>query len=501
MSEVERLARGVLLVGFDGISLDGDVARHFERAQFAGYVLFARNAGTLAGVRSLTDCLRCLHGVPPVLAVDQEGGRVARLHEGIETIPPMMALGAASDPILARDAGQQTGFDLRRAGFTVNFAPVIDLAREKCDTAIGTRSFGSDLARTVLLARAFASGLEDQGIIATFKHFPGHGSTAADSHLGLPEVDLDERTFRERDLAAFAAVAESASAIMAAHIVARAFDDRSAATLSQALLVRVLREDFRFQGVCFTDCMQMDAIAQTIGTVPGIVAAIAAGADCALVSHDFEVAVEAADAIVRAVEKGALPYARLAQAFGRIAALRERSAPPLDLDAAHLHRGIGRRIARNAITVIRGIAHADPTASIVLSFESATSEGAAGLHEHHARLDAQAPALATLVAPLAPTDSERDQALAAIALSGRRPILLLRRAHVYPEQARTAADTIARFPDAVVVSTREPYDCALFPQARHLIAAYGDDDASMGGIADVLFGNAVATGTLPVRIA
>jgi beta-N-acetylhexosaminidase len=442
--------------------------------------------------------LRALHDVPPLIAIDQEGGRVMRIREGVEEMPPMMALGAIGDAILAGRAGEQMGFDLRRCGCTLDFSPVLDLALDPRNTVIGTRSFGSDPQRVGLLGRRFAEGLERAGIAATYKHFPGHGATFEDSHLQLPRVTADLATLRTRDMLPFALCAPDASAIMTAHIVMDAIDGRNPATLSRRVLTDVLRGELHFAGVCFTDCMQMDAVAKDPGTAQGIASAIAAGADCATVSHDPELALAGARCIVRDVSRGVLSLERLQEAFARVTALRRRGAPPPPLDAPSPHPGIGRAIARAAVTLLRGVAHADPTAAIAVSFEGVTVEGVVGRHEVHPSLQTEAPALAELRASLAPDPAESASLLEGVAASGRRPIVLMRRAHMFPEQLGAVRALIDRFPDALVVSVREPYDCALVPQARHLVAAYGDDAASIGGLADTLFGTASANGMLPV---
>ncbi|HEY6325657.1 MAG TPA: glycoside hydrolase family 3 N-terminal domain-containing protein, partial [Candidatus Cybelea sp.] len=146
MTDTAELARGVVMAGIAGARLDGDFPR------FGGYLLFARDA-TLAEVRALTDELRARDG-DPLIAIDQEGGRVVRLGEGVEPMPPMMALGAADDLELTRRAGEQTAFDLRRAGCTLDFAPVLDLALDPRNTVIGTRSFGADPRRVAGLGAA-----------------------------------------------------------------------------------------------------------------------------------------------------------------------------------------------------------------------------------------------------------------------------------------------------------------------------------------------------------
>src|SRR5262249_41210853 len=154
-------------------------------------------------------------------------------------------------------------------------------------------------------------GLQRGGIAGTLKHFPGHGDTSADSHLELPVIHADDVTLRKRDLAPFQALAPEAASIMAAHVIAEAFDSALPAPLSPRLLTELLREEWHYAGVCFTDCMQMSAIANGIGTVDGVAAAIAAGADCAIVSHDLELAEAAAERLASEVEAGRIPHERL----------------------------------------------------------------------------------------------------------------------------------------------------------------------------------------------
>src|SRR5580692_9686849 len=195
VSEVAEKARGIILTGLTDLPTSRD---HID---FAGYVLFSRNGSSVAQLRFFSDMLRaeCL-GPPPIIAIDQEGGRVVRLHEGVEAIPSMMAVGAAGDLELAERAGEQTAFDLRRAGCTMDFAPVLDLALDSRNTVIGTRSFGVEPTQVAALGSAFGRGLNRGGILPCYKHFPGHGATAIDSHQALPIVDADETLLRERDL-------------------------------------------------------------------------------------------------------------------------------------------------------------------------------------------------------------------------------------------------------------------------------------------------------------
>jgi beta-N-acetylhexosaminidase len=480
VTSTRDLARGVVVAGIAGARLDGDFPR------FGGYLLFAHGA-TLAEIRALTDELRSRDG-EPLVAIDQEGGRVARLRESVEPMPPMMALGAADDLELARRAGEQTAFDLRRAGCTLDFAPVLDLALDSRNTVIGTRSFGADPRRVAALGAAFGRGLHDGGILPCYKHFPGHGATAVDSHEALPVIEAGEALLRERDLVPFAAVAPHAPAMMSAHVLARGFDAQYPATLSQRIAAALLREELGFRGALVTDCLEMNAVAPR-GAAANAVEALAAGADVLVFSHDVVAANEAVEAIAAAVDAGRLTPARLEEAYTRVQTLRHAGAAPLPLDAFPPHPGVGREIARRAVTLLRGIAHADPLASTAVSFGGTA-----------ATLDREAPAMETLDAPIAPGEADVRAILDALAHSQRRSILLARRAHLHPEQAAAIGAILDRYPDALVVSLLEPFDVGLFPSARHLVAAYGDDPASIGGLADVIFGGSLPTGQLPVSV-
>ncbi|MBV9233460.1 MAG: hypothetical protein JO030_05405 [Candidatus Eremiobacteraeota bacterium] len=482
MTDYLQLARDCIATGFHGSEIDPALPR------FGGYVFFAENGTSPQELRALTDALRVREErtLPPVLAIDQEGGRVARLRDGVEPMPPLMALGAAGNIDLARRAGEQIAFDLRRAGCTLDFAPVLDLAVNAKNTVIGTRSFGDDSQRVAELGAALARGLRDGGVLPCYKHFPGHGATAVDSHDELPAIDSTRASLRAADMVPFAAVAPEAVAIMTGHLLVRAIDSQRPATLSARIATRLLRDELGFAGALVSDCLEMRALPGAASPQTAILA-LSAGVDLLLFSHDTDAAYAAATAIAQAVESGALPLQRLETARRRVERLRAHASPPLDLDAFPPHPMVGREVARSAVTLIRGVPRADPVASVAIAF------GANGTRLRH-----EAPALREASLPLEP---HRDQIRALLDdLEGwqRRPLLLAQRAHLYEAQAAAIADVIARYPDALVVSTAEPFDLPLFPRARHLLACYGNDAASLGGLADVLFGGAMPSGQLPV---
>jgi beta-N-acetylhexosaminidase len=475
------LARGVIMAGISGTAFDPSLPR------FGGYLLFADDRATVGEIRALTDALRRRDDdLPPVIAIDQEGGSVARLRRDVEPIPPMMALGAADDIVLAERAGEQTAFDLRRAGCTLDFAPVLDLALESENSVIGTRSFGSDPQRVAAMGEAFARGLRRADVLPCYKHFPGHGATTLDSHQTLPLIETDERTLRARDLVPFAAVARGAAAMMSAHVRVPALDPDRPATLSRRIASDLLRAELGFRGAFVTDCLEMNAVAAD-GSVESAVAALASGADLLVFSHDPALAVASAEAIATAVNERRIPRERLEEAHARVVNLRKAGPLPLPLEAFPPHPGVGREIGRRAVTLLRGVPHADPLSSIAVCFGAQAP-----------MLAREAPALEELRVSLDPPAPETQAILTQLAQSERRPLVLAQRPHRHRAQAEAIARVLEGYPDTLLVLVFEPFGVPLFINARHLLAIYGDDVSSIGGLADVIFGSAMPTGRLPI---
>jgi beta-N-acetylhexosaminidase len=504
---VAALARSIVAVGFDGATVAEAPLDALRELAPGAIVLFGRNVGSADAVRELVAALRGIGELPPLIAVDQEGGRVARIGEPVAQLPSAMAVGAAGDIGACQKLGVLLGRDLARLGVSVDFAPVADCALEPANTVIGTRSYGSDPVRVGRFASAFARGLETGGVAAAVKHFPGHGSTDVDSHLALPHVTIDEATLRARDLVPFAAAisGDAVQLVMVSHVVVEALDREHPASLSPRILTTLLRNELGFDGVAVTDCLQMDAIARDPGTVAGAVAAFAAGADLVLISHSIELARAAADAIAAAVEAGTIPRARLDDAVRRVHALRERYAT-LRPYGGGLDDTLPQTIAAAAVTVVRGaIRLHDDKPVTVISFEGAAFDGAGGV-----RVDR--PSLSTALrarrwksevmrVALDPDEDDIDLLLAHLpALGDRNFVLTVRRAHLHAAQRVAVERILAVVPRAFVISVNEPFDALLWPQAQTVACIYGDDATAFAGCADVLSGRASATGVLPVAL-
>ena len=470
-------------------------------------VLFGRNVGAPDALRALIAELRAIEEPAPLIAVDQEGGRVARIGAPVAQLPSAMAVGATRDVDACERLGTLLGRDLAQLGISADFAPVADCALDADNTVIGTRAYGSDPLLVGRFAGAFARGLEAGGVAATLKHFPGHGATAVDSHYGLPRVTVDEATFRSRDLLPFAAAisGDAAQIVMAAHVVVEALDAQRPASLSPRILTGLLRDELGYSGVTCTDCLQMDAIAHAPGTVAGALAALTAGADLLLISHSLELARAAAAAIAAAVDAGTIPHERLLEAAGRVRALRERYAVPRPYGGA-LDATLPLDVARGAVTVLRGVLRLrDEHAVTVISFEGATADGADDVRAERLSLSAALRARRwkseIMRVALDPDADDVDLLLGHLpSLGDRNFVVVTRRAHRHPAQRAAVERILALIPAAAIVSAAEPYDAALWPQASTVACIYGDDPLAFEACADVLSGRANAAGTLPVTL-
>jgi len=278
--------------GLSGTALTASERALFREAEPAGYVLFARNCSDPDQLRALTASLRDLAGRDVIVAVDQEGGRVARLGPPHWPSFPAAAAFAAlysKAPMTAIEAArlnaEAIGIMLRDAGITMNFAPVLDLAHEGAHEIVGDRSFGSEPMQAAALGRAVLDGLAAAGIAGCIKHLPGHGRCLVDSHCELPTVEASREEL-EADFAPFRSLADRSPAAMVAHVVYSALDPHRPASASPSVIGDTIRSDIGFDGLLLSDDIAMGAL--TGGSAERARAAVAAGCDLALhCSGDF----------------------------------------------------------------------------------------------------------------------------------------------------------------------------------------------------------------------
>ena len=365
---IEQKVGQLIVVGFEGTRINADIKSNISQHFVGGVTLFARNIQSPRQLARLTTDLQKLtqeteHRIPLFIATDQEGGWVARLKTGATVLPGNMALGAAGSAELAEQAGKITAIELAAVGINLNFAPVMDVNNNPRNPVIDRRSFGEGPDLVSRLGSAYIKGLQQNGVLATTKHFPGHGDTTVDSHTDLPTVSHDVERIRAIELKPFrAAIEANVAAIMTAHIVYSALDADRPATLSQRILTTLLRGELGFDGLIITDDMEMKAIDRRYRTGEAVVMAIAAGADMVLTLWTYQNQLEVFDALVSAVKSGRISEDRINQSVERILKYKtafgvfdSEDATPLkaiELVGSAPHRRIAATIADQAITVV-----------------------------------------------------------------------------------------------------------------------------------------------------
>ncbi|WP_078550157.1 beta-N-acetylhexosaminidase [Litchfieldia alkalitelluris] len=297
-----------------------------------GIILFGRNIGTPEDILKLNTRLQLEaklagHDQPLLICIDQENGVVRRLGEGTTVFPGAMLLGATGNPEFAYDMGLATGKELKALGINWNLAPVVDVNNNPNNPVIGVRSFGEHPFQVAEFGKAAMKGMQAAGIITSLKHFPGHGDTNLDSHLELPTINHSMERLEEVELLPFKdCIKEGADTVMSAHVYFPAIEKKQGvpATMSRSVITGLLREKLGFQGVVTTDCMEMKAIADTIGTAQGAVEAIKAGIDLVMISHLPSLQKDAIEAIATAVENNELSVEQIDAALDRVRQLKSR---------------------------------------------------------------------------------------------------------------------------------------------------------------------------------
>ncbi len=329
---LRRRAAAAMMLGFQGQEPSEALSRFVRETPPAGVIVFQRNIRSTAQAAQLTRDLRALwpaDAPAPWIALDQEGGRVRRLKAPqcpeVSALPDARVWGLLGDVEATRLAGEVTGRQLAALGFNLDFAPVLDVDSNPANPVIGPRSFGATPDAVIRHALAWAEGLRAGGVVGCGKHFPGHGDTDLDSHLALPRLAHDLERLRRVELAPFRAAIERhvCEAMMSAHIVFEALDPQWPATLSPRVIPTLLRDELGFDGVLFSDDLEMQAIAahQSPDTIArrGLEATL----DVFLVCHEVSHATAIRDAIARAAGESSTHAAALAAANRRVQALRE----------------------------------------------------------------------------------------------------------------------------------------------------------------------------------
>lgn len=509
---IEEKVGQMLFLGFGGTTMD-DTIRSFLLEKKPGAVaLFSRNIKTPKQTMALIRDVRALDpaGIPTFISVDQEGGNVVRLTTLATVLPSNMAIGATGSEELARRSGQALGRDLRIMGFNMNLAPVLDVNSNPKNPVIGIRSFGGSPELVGRLGTAFMRGMQDEGIAAVAKHFPGHGDTSADSHFAMPELAHDERRLKEVELVPFArALAEGLDAIMTAHIALPRIAERPdmPATVSRNVLTELLREKLGYDGLVITDGLEMEGIISQYGSGEAAVRAVEAGADMVMVLWFPERKDEVHHALLRAVKSGRISKERLDRSVRRILVAKARRGLfsqellPVDTALKKLgqgeHRAVVDEIAERAITVVKNEGAVLPLAKDVnVLIASSEPRFASELSRLHGR----ATSIRLSPSPVrGRLQSELDRIARTARAKGAGVIVL---GFMAPEWSPLVTGLRSKLPDVkvVVVSFASPYLLSGFPDIDGYVCAFGFRNDSETAAARVLAGQLRPAGALPVDL-
>jgi beta-N-acetylhexosaminidase len=493
-----------LMFSFNGQSVPDDMLELVKQGEVVSFCIFKKNLTSPAQLREIAESIhnaaRAGGQLTPLIGIDQEGGQLMAVANGATELPGNMALGATQSTKLAEKAGYVLGRELLAMGVNMNFAPTLDVNINPQNPVIGIRSFGDNPQNVAELGVAIIRGMQAQGIIATAKHFPGHGDTDADSHLDSPTVTHDINRLRAVELLPFQrAVDEGVRGIMSAHIIYPAWDDKNAATISGAILTDLLRNEMGYKNLIITDAMDMYAVAR-LGVVPGVTAALDAGADLIMMGHT-EGQPEFHKMFKPRYSEQSLARIREAQ----------RNVPTELLDFSLVgsaeHRAIAQEIADHSITVVRdfkqllplnpnkslgvvtvqptNLTPADSSAFIKIKFADAIRQRRSDVTTH--------------VLPFHADENALRDALNAV--DGLDTVVVgTIIANNDASQAEFVKALVARGQNVIVVALRTPYDLVAFPQVETYLCTYGIREVSMEATARVLFGEIQAQGILPCVI-
>jgi beta-N-acetylhexosaminidase len=505
---------------------DSSAARAAEAVVSDGVGGIVMSLGSPIEVAAKVNWLQSRAAVPLLVGSDVEPG-LGRLEGGnfspqlwsagsATVLPSNMSIGASQRDTNAFIAGQITGRESRAIGIHIAFAPAVDVNNNPANPVINTRSFGEAPEEVARMGAAFVRGLQSTGAAATIKHFPGHGDTNVDSHLGLPVLNIDRARLDRVELRPFAAaIAAGAASVMTAHIALPAITgDSVPATLSTRIMTALLRDSLRFTGLTITDALTMDGVARGYGVGESAVRAVLAGDDMLLMPVNTRAAI---DAVVAAVESGRIPRATIDASVRRILEMKLRTGaiarPIVSLDSLRAvvgiarHRALADSIAAGGITLLRDrdqlIPSSNDTTVVIRAVpENDLAAGDAFVDEMR-RLT---PVIQTVRVSSA-TGKETLDRVAESAMKARRIVLYSYTRTLEGTGRIAVASSLADFIEQlsksgklVVVAGGNPYQLRQMPSVGTYLVTYGRGDALERAAARAVTGRSSIRGRSPVSL-
>ncbi|MEK4993668.1 glycoside hydrolase family 3 [Paenibacillus odorifer] len=363
MSLREKIGQ-MFVTGFPSTEITPELKEVIEHYKVGNIILFSHNIDNKYQLGELVTELQQWYtthtGIPGFITIDQEGGRVTRMPKDATNVAGAMAIASSGRPENAYAAGRMTARELKALGINFNLAPVMDVNNNALNPVINVRSYGDSVATVSQYGIQMMKGLLDGSVMSSLKHFPGHGDTNVDSHIGLPTIEKTLEELEQLELLPFkAAIEQGAQAIMSAHILFPKIEKSGVpGTMSHTIITEILKGKLGYKGLVVSDCLEMDAIKRYYGTAKGALGAVKAGIDLVFISHTPETVKEAIHLIEEAVATGDLDEALIDAAVTKILAYKAQYATIEELDyelvGCDVHRRANELMRTETICLMKG---------------------------------------------------------------------------------------------------------------------------------------------------
>ena len=368
---IEEKIGQLIWIGFQGYEFNDNLKYMIDKYKAGNIILFTRNIKDLDQLYKLNkqihEYITEKTGIMPFISIDQEGGMVTRIMDGATFCPGNMTL-ATSPKEKAYEIGKIMGIELRALGINFNLAPSLDVNNNPINPVIGVRSYSDDPFVVSAYGKEYIKGLQEEGVIATAKHFPGHGDTDSDSHKALPTVPHNRERLNAVELVPFKETINDTKAIMSAHVFFPAYEEGNLpGTLSYNVITKLLKEELGYKGLVTSDCMEMKAIDDHYTTPKGCLMGLKAGLDMAMVSATFQKQIDSFETVINGYKSGVLTEEEINEKVEKIMAYKEEYYPLMekyfysksfdevigDIDNVS-HKKVASEIVDNSLTLVKG---------------------------------------------------------------------------------------------------------------------------------------------------
>lgn len=505
----------LFMFGIQKDHLDEVTKEMIVKYKLGNVILFARNCISPEQLFKLNqslqiEALKQLR-IPMFISIDQEGGMVTRIFNGATFFPGAMTIAATNDVKYALKNGTYMAEELDALGINMNLAPILDVNNNPKNPVIGVRSFSDDPQKVSQFSEAFFKGLQSK-ILATGKHFPGHGDTHLDSHLALPKVDYGLERLEAIELVPFRnAIQKGIHALMTSHIDFPVFSEHGLpATLSKKCLTGFLRHDLGFEGLIVTDGMEMKAVQDAYGTVEASLMAVQAGANLVCICHSYEYQIQAFERFKQAVLSNELPLSVLDERVSRVLKYKAllnthiinqiyQGIEPVVVNKTH--QAYALETVRRAATLVKGDIYQPKGRTLFIGVSPQVTSGADDTEGDYLitrQLKDSLPDVGRYLMPVNPSD-ETIQDMVVKSKGYDQIVVTTYNGNIYQQQLKLIDHLQSVSTEVYVVSMRNPYDLYFNPNIKNYVCLYEYTPNSMTILIEYLKGQLTLKGRLPIH--